>query len=108
MLGAAATQDTVRLVRHGVRGLLDAVRALDESAAGALDCALEFDSRRAAAAHGPRPQRSSTTAATDDHRWRGREGVFVTTGRPPRMDCGSGVRAPSLGACSVPPAVPPA
>ena len=30
MLGAAATQDTVRLVRHGVRKLLDAVAAVDE------------------------------------------------------------------------------
>ena len=46
MLGAAATQDTVRLVRHGVRGLLDAVRALDQSAAGALEGALEFDYQR--------------------------------------------------------------
>ena len=33
MLGAAATQDTVRLVRHGVRKLLDAVAAVDEAAA---------------------------------------------------------------------------
>src|ERR671936_350275 len=37
MLGAAATQDTVRLVRHGVRRLLDAVKALDARAAGQLD-----------------------------------------------------------------------
>jgi Transposase domain (DUF772)/Transposase DDE domain len=43
MLGAAATQDTVRLVRHGVRKLLDAVAAVDEDAAGQLDRALEFD-----------------------------------------------------------------
>jgi hypothetical protein len=43
MLGAAATQDTVRLVRHGVRKLLDAVSAVDEQAAGQLDRALEFD-----------------------------------------------------------------
>ena len=35
MLGAAATQDTVRLVRHGVRKLLDAVGAVDADAAGA-------------------------------------------------------------------------
>ena len=33
MLGAAATQDTVRLVRHGVRKLIDAVAAVDEDAA---------------------------------------------------------------------------
>ena len=46
MLGAAATQDTVRLVRHGVRKLLDAVAAVDERAAGALDRALEFDYAR--------------------------------------------------------------
>ena len=34
MLGAAATQDTVRLVRHGVRKLIDAVAAVDPEAAG--------------------------------------------------------------------------
>jgi len=46
MLGAAATQDTVRLVRHGVRKLLDAVAATDEDAAGRLDHGLEFDYAR--------------------------------------------------------------
>jgi len=46
MLGAAATQDTVRLVRHGVRKLLDAVVAVDRDAAGQLDRALEFDYSR--------------------------------------------------------------
>jgi transposase len=46
MLGAAATQDTVRLVRHGVRRLLDAVAAVDAEAAGQLDRALEFDYQR--------------------------------------------------------------
>jgi hypothetical protein len=46
MLGAAATQDTVRLVRHGVRKLLDAVAAADEDAAGRLDDGLEFDYTR--------------------------------------------------------------
>src|SRR5215210_4061910 len=46
MLGAAATQDTVRLVRHGVRKLLDAVAAVDADAAGQLDRALEFDYAR--------------------------------------------------------------
>jgi transposase len=46
MLGAAATQDTVRLVRHGVRKLLDAVAAADADAAGQLDRALEFDYAR--------------------------------------------------------------
>src|SRR5215216_827649 len=43
MLGAAATQDTVRLVRHGVRGLLDAVRSVDEQAGDRLDDGLQFD-----------------------------------------------------------------
>jgi hypothetical protein len=43
MLGAAATQDTVRLVRHGVRGLIDAVAASDEDAARRLGDGLEFD-----------------------------------------------------------------
>jgi transposase len=46
MLGAAATQDTVRLVRHGVKKLLDAVMAIDEQAGAALDAGLEFDYRR--------------------------------------------------------------
>jgi hypothetical protein len=43
MLGAAATQDTVRLVRHGVRKLLDAVAALDAAAGRRLDDGLAFD-----------------------------------------------------------------
>jgi hypothetical protein len=46
MLGAAATQDTVRLVRHGVKGLLDAVRAVDGDAGRRLDDGLEFDYAR--------------------------------------------------------------
>jgi len=46
MLGAAATQDTVRLVRHGVRKLLDAVAAVDEDTAGRLGDGLEFDYER--------------------------------------------------------------
>jgi hypothetical protein len=46
MLGAAATQDTVRLVRHGVKKLLDAVGALDERAGRRLDDGLEFDYAR--------------------------------------------------------------
>lgn len=43
MLGAAATQDTVRLVRHGVRKLIDAVGATDQDAGQALDDGLQFD-----------------------------------------------------------------
>jgi hypothetical protein len=46
MLGAAATQDTVRLVRHGVRKLLDAVTAVDERAGRQLDDGLVFDYQR--------------------------------------------------------------
>jgi Transposase DDE domain/Transposase domain (DUF772) len=46
MLGAAATQDTVRLVRHGVRKLLDTVAAVDGDARGRLDDGLEFDYAR--------------------------------------------------------------
>ncbi|HWY90905.1 MAG TPA: IS1182 family transposase [Solirubrobacteraceae bacterium] len=46
MLGAAATQDTVRLVRHGVKKLIDAVAAADEQAGVQLDRGLEFDYRR--------------------------------------------------------------
>ena len=43
MLGAAATQDTVRLVRGGVRKLLDALACADPDAAGVLERGLEFD-----------------------------------------------------------------
>ncbi len=43
MLGAAATQDTVRLVRHGVRKLLDAVSSADQEAGEVLDRGLAFD-----------------------------------------------------------------
>ncbi|MBV9196400.1 MAG: transposase, partial [Solirubrobacterales bacterium] len=46
MLGAAATQDTVRLVRHGVRKLIDAVKAADQDAGEQLDDGLEFDYQR--------------------------------------------------------------
>jgi transposase len=46
MLGAAATQDTVRLVRQGVRKLIDAVIAADRDAGQALDGGLEFDYRQ--------------------------------------------------------------
>jgi hypothetical protein len=48
MLGAAATQDTVRLVRHGVRKLLDAVTGVDAAAAAELERALAFDYQRPA------------------------------------------------------------
>jgi transposase len=46
MLGAAAIQDTVTLVRAGVRGLLDAVKAADAPAAGRLRARLAFDYAR--------------------------------------------------------------
>jgi transposase len=46
MLGAAATQDTVRLVRCGVRKLLDAVAGVDADAARRLGDALAFDYTR--------------------------------------------------------------
>jgi transposase len=46
MLGAAATQDTVRLVRHGVKKLIDAVTARDPQAGKQLDAGLEFDYER--------------------------------------------------------------
>ena len=46
MLGAAATQDTVRLVRSGVRKLIDAVKAVDPDAGAVLDDSLEFDYRK--------------------------------------------------------------
>ena len=46
MLGAAATQDTVALVRSGVRKLIDAVASVDAEAAGTLKGKLEFDYAR--------------------------------------------------------------
>jgi transposase len=46
MLGAAATQDTVRLVRYGVRRLVDAVAAVDQDAGEQLGQGLEFDYAR--------------------------------------------------------------
>ncbi len=46
MLAAAAVQDTVTLVRAGVRKLIDAVTALDASAAARLRAALAFDYAR--------------------------------------------------------------
>lgn len=46
MLGAAATQDTVRLVRHGVRKLIDAVAVVDGDAGRRLDEGLGFDYSR--------------------------------------------------------------
>src|SRR5215216_837931 len=48
MLGASATQDTVRLVRSGVRKLLDAVGSADEQAGGQLSDSLEFDYQKPA------------------------------------------------------------
>jgi transposase len=46
MLGAAATQDTVRLVRSGVKKLVDAVGAVDDETGRRLDAGLEFDYSR--------------------------------------------------------------
>lgn len=46
MLGAAATQDTVRLVRSGVAKLIGAVAGADAEAAAALRAGLEFDYTR--------------------------------------------------------------
>jgi hypothetical protein len=46
MLGAAATQDTVRLVRFGVRKLIDAVTEADREAGEMLAGGLEFDYAR--------------------------------------------------------------
>jgi hypothetical protein len=43
MLGAAATQDTVRLVRFGVRKVIDAVAAVDPDLGKQLVAGLESD-----------------------------------------------------------------
>jgi transposase len=66
MLGAAAIQDTVLLVRAGVRKLLDAARAVDASAARELTDRLAFDYRR------PREK-----PAADWHDKPTREGMLV-------------------------------
>lgn len=46
MLGAAATQETVAIVRSGVRKLIDAVRSEDREAARRLEEGLDFDYAR--------------------------------------------------------------
>src|SRR5206468_4275237 len=46
MLGAAATQDTVRLIRHGVKKLIDAVAVVEEEAGRRLVDGLESDYAR--------------------------------------------------------------
>ena len=46
MLGAAATQDTIRLIGHGVKKLINAVAAVDEDAGERLSDGLEFDYTR--------------------------------------------------------------
>ena len=46
MLGAAATQDTVRLVRFGVKKLIDAVMAADADAGVLLAAGLQFNYQR--------------------------------------------------------------
>jgi Transposase domain (DUF772) len=43
MLGGATTQDTVRLICHGLKRLIDAVTAVDEEACEQLAHGLEFD-----------------------------------------------------------------
>ncbi len=43
MLAAAATQDTVRLIRHRVKKLIDAVTAVDQDAGERLGDGLAFD-----------------------------------------------------------------
>jgi transposase len=66
MLGAAAIQDTVTLVRAGVRKLLDAVKAADAPAAEELSAILDFDYAR------PRAK-----PAGDWHDTTTREALFV-------------------------------
>ena len=46
MLGAAATQETVGIVRSGVRKLVDAVKAQDQAAGDRLERGLRFDYAR--------------------------------------------------------------
>lgn len=43
ILGAPGTHDSVRLVRSGVRKLIDAVVDVDQDAARPIDDGLEFD-----------------------------------------------------------------
>ena len=46
MLGAAAAQDTISLVRSGVRKLIDAVKTCEKDAASELESGLRFDYSR--------------------------------------------------------------
>src|SRR5512144_1676756 len=97
MLGAAATQDTVRLVRHGVRKLLGAVASADEQAAGELERALEFDYARPGdkpmAAGASRSSASGCSRAsprTPSGRcgpWSTPKGCWMTRRWPRRIDC---------------------
>jgi len=63
MLGAAATQDSLRLVRSGVRKLLDAVGRLDSGAAALRSDALEFDYARPQEQPGCRWRASARSAS---------------------------------------------
>src|SRR6266568_4233083 len=80
MLGAAAVQDAVTLIRCAVRRLLDAVKAADSRAASGLRRALRFDYAR--------PRLRPERAGAGDHRpeVRGRRrrcstGAWSTAGR---------------------------
>ena len=74
MLGAAATQDTVRLVRSGVKKLVDAVGAVDDETGRRLDAGLEFDYSRPGEKPGcrwrerPERERMLTRVAQDAER----------------------------------------
>ena len=76
MLGAAATQDTVRLVRSGVKKLIEAVAVCDADAACRLDDGLEFDYAR--------------PSEKPDCRWREkaeRERMLTVWRRTPSVHC---------------------
>ncbi|HEX2214971.1 MAG TPA: IS1182 family transposase [Mycobacterium sp.] len=87
MLGAAAIQDTVTLVRAAVRKLIDAVAALDPGAAGKLRTALAFDYAR------PRQK-----PAADWHDKPAREAMLVEVASDAQRALHAVGRDPGLGA----------
>src|SRR6478735_7198611 len=87
MLGAAAIQDTVTLVRAAVRKLIDAVAALDPRAARALRKALAFDYAR------PRQK-----PAADWHDKPAREAMLVKVAADAQRALQMVQRDPGLGA----------
>jgi transposase len=96
MLGAAATQDTVRLVRHGIKRLIDAVAVVDERAGRSMmgwSSSMRSRRRSRIAAGGSRPNASGCSRGwrrTPSGRCRrssGARGCWTMNWSPRRTDC---------------------